>query len=68
MKMVAASKLRKAQMAIVKLRPYAAKLKEIMQNLSSSMNDSNDSVYTRNAIRKTSFNRYHFKPGPLRRL
>ena len=47
MKMVAASKLRKAQMAIVKLRPYAAKLKEIMQNLSSSMNDSNDSVYTR---------------------
>ena len=46
MKMVAASKLRKAQTAIVKLRPYAAKLKEIMQSLSSSMNDSNESVYT----------------------
>jgi F-type H+-transporting ATPase subunit gamma len=47
MKMVAASKFRKAQMAIVKLRPYAAKLKEIMQNLSFSMNDSNENVYTR---------------------
>ena len=47
MKMVAASKFRKAQMAIVKLRPYAAKLKEIMQNLSSSMNDSSENIYTR---------------------
>ena len=47
MKMVAASKLRKAQMAIVRLRPYAAKLNEIMQNLSSSMNDTNESIYTR---------------------
>jgi len=47
MKMVAASKLRKAQMAIVRLRPYAAKLNEIMQNLSSSMGDSGESAYTR---------------------
>jgi F-type H+-transporting ATPase subunit gamma len=46
MKMVAASKLRKAQMAIIRLRPYAAKLNEIMQNLSGSMNDSGDSTYT----------------------
>ena len=46
MKMVAASKLRKAQMAIVRLRPYAAKLNEIMQNLSSSMGDSGESIYT----------------------
>ena len=47
MKMVAASKLRKAQTAIIKLRPYAAKLNEIMQNLSSSLGDSGESVYTR---------------------
>jgi F-type H+-transporting ATPase subunit gamma len=47
MKMVAASKLRKAQMAIVRLRPYAAKLNEIMQNLSSSMGDSGESIYTK---------------------
>jgi len=46
MKMVAASKLRKAQMGIIKLRPYAAKLHEIMQNLSASADSSNDSVYT----------------------
>ena len=46
MKMVAASKLRKAQMAIVRLRPYAAKLSEIMQNLSGSLNDSGESPYT----------------------
>lgn len=36
MKMVAASKLRKAQNAIIKLRPYAGKLREILQNLSAS--------------------------------
>ena len=46
MKMVAASKLRKAQMAIIKLRPYAAKLHEIMQDLSASMNDPGESIYT----------------------
>ncbi|MCF8368100.1 MAG: ATP synthase F1 subunit gamma [Bacteroidales bacterium] len=47
MKMVAASKLRRAQNAIVQMRPYAAKLKEILQNLSSSL-DSQDggSIYT----------------------
>ncbi len=48
MRMVAASKLRKAQMAIIKLRPYAAKLHEIMQNLSASMGDSGESIYTQN--------------------
>lgn len=42
MKMVAASKLRKAQSAIVKLRPYAGKLQEFLQNLSVSL-DAGDS-------------------------
>ena len=50
MKMVAASKLRKAQMAIVKLRPYAAKLQEILQNLSGSIEDSNENAYTSERI------------------
>ena len=45
MKMVAASKLRKAQNAIISLRPYAAKLTEIMQNLSASMDGSDEGVY-----------------------
>lgn len=39
MKMVAASKLRRAQNAIIQLRPYAAKLKEILQNLSTSLQE-----------------------------
>jgi len=47
MKMVAASKLRRAQLAIIRLRPYAAKLNEIMQNLSSSISDSGESIYTK---------------------
>jgi len=46
MKMVAASKLRRAQNAIIKLRPYAAKLKEIMQNVSADVEDSPESRFT----------------------
>jgi len=46
MKMVAASKLRKAQNSILKLRPYAAKLREMLQNLSGSIENSGESVYS----------------------
>ena len=46
MKMVAASKLRKAQNAILKMRPYAAKLKDILQNLSASLDSGDVNVYT----------------------
>ncbi|NQV02054.1 MAG: F0F1 ATP synthase subunit gamma, partial [Bacteroidia bacterium] len=46
MKMVAASKLRRAQNAILKLRPYAAKLRDIMQNLSANADDTNGSSFT----------------------
>jgi F-type H+-transporting ATPase subunit gamma len=42
MKMVAASKLRKAQNSIIQMRPFAAKLKEILQNLSASLNAGDD--------------------------
>jgi F-type H+-transporting ATPase subunit gamma len=47
MKMVAASKLRKAQMAVVRLRPYAAQLRNILQNLSGSIEDSSENAYTK---------------------
>ena len=47
MKMVAASKLRRAQTAIIKLRPYAAKLREILQNLSSSIEDSSENAFSK---------------------
>ena len=43
MKMVAASKLRRAQNAIIQMRPYARKLKEILQNLSASLDPGDDS-------------------------
>ncbi len=46
MKMVSASKLRRAQNAIVNLRPYARKLTEIMQNISAGMDETAESVYT----------------------
>lgn len=41
MKMVSAAKLKRATNAIVQLRPYATKLKEILENLSASLDDSN---------------------------
>jgi F-type H+-transporting ATPase subunit gamma len=46
MRMVAASKLRRAQTAILKLRPYAAKLRDILNNLSASIGDSSENAYT----------------------
>jgi F-type H+-transporting ATPase subunit gamma len=39
MKMVSAAKLRKAQDAVTAMRPYAGKLKEILENLSASISD-----------------------------
>ena len=46
MKMVSAAKLRRAQNAILKMRPYALKLNEILQNLSKSIENSDDGVYS----------------------
>ncbi|MBL7104261.1 MAG: ATP synthase F1 subunit gamma [Bacteroidales bacterium] len=47
MKMVAASKLRKAQKAILQMRPFAARLKVILQDLTASLNFADDSsVFT----------------------
>ncbi len=46
MKMVSASKLRRAQNAIITMRPYATKLNEIMQNISPNLDESAESIYT----------------------
>ncbi|MFL5754408.1 MAG: ATP synthase F1 subunit gamma [Bacteroidia bacterium] len=46
MKMVSAAKLKRAQDAITQMRPYANKLREILQNLSSSLNSA-ENVYSR---------------------
>lgn len=45
MKMVAASKLRKAQNAILKMRPYAAKLFKLLQDLSESIENQEENIY-----------------------
>ncbi|WP_265130549.1 ATP synthase F1 subunit gamma [Chryseobacterium oranimense] len=45
MKMVSAAKLKKAQDAIVMLRPYSEKLQEIIQNVNSSSDPDQISVY-----------------------
>lgn len=48
MKMVSAAKLKKAQDAIVQMRPYAQKLEEILMNVSATL-DSSEGVYARNS-------------------
>jgi F-type H+-transporting ATPase subunit gamma len=45
MKLVSATKLRKASEAIVKMRPYASKLQGIMSNLQDSADDERLAVY-----------------------
>lgn len=46
MKMVSAAKLKKAQDAIVAMRPYAEKLTEILQNLSATIEGDLGGAYT----------------------
>ena len=46
MKMVSAAKLKKSQDAIQQMRPYANKLKEILQNLSATL-DNSEGIYSR---------------------
>ncbi len=46
MKMVSASKLKKAQDAITAMRPYANKLTELLQSLSATLDGNDGGVYT----------------------
>ena len=46
MKMVSAAKLKKAQDAIMQIRPYADKLSLILSSLSASLENVEDSVFT----------------------
>lgn len=47
MKMVSAAKFRRAQDSIVRLRPYAQKLQELIESLSDSLKDDSDFIYLR---------------------
>ena len=46
MKMVSAAKLKKAQDAILQIRPYAFKLSQLLSSLSAVLENVGDSVYT----------------------
>lgn len=46
MKIVSAAKLKKAQDAVSQIRPYASKLHGILTSLSSSLENSEDSIFT----------------------
>jgi len=46
MKMVSAAKLKKAQDAILQIRPYAEKLSDLLSALSSALDNTADSVFT----------------------
>ena len=46
MKMVSAAKLKRAQDAITQMRPYAEKLREILVNISSTLDVSDEGVYS----------------------
>jgi len=52
MKMVSASKLRRAQDAITRMRPYATKLQEILSNLSSSLDTSENQYAQERELKK----------------
>jgi len=47
MKMVSAAKLRKAQDAVIRMRPYANKLREILENLSGNVDASEGGAYAK---------------------
>jgi len=46
MKMVSAAKLKKAQDAIIAMRPYSSKLTELLQNLSATLDSEVSSTYS----------------------
>jgi F-type H+-transporting ATPase subunit gamma len=46
MKMISAARLKKAQDAILQIRPYADKLHQILISLGASLEDADESVYT----------------------
>jgi F-type H+-transporting ATPase subunit gamma len=47
MKMVSAAKLRRAQDAVIQLRPYASKLEGILQSINENVGSSNDNVFAK---------------------
>ena len=55
MKMVSAAKLRRAQDAITRMRPYAEKLQAILSNVSASLDSSEGKYSQQREVRNTLF-------------
>ncbi len=55
MKMVSAAKLRRAQDAIVRMRPYAEKLQTILSNVSASLDSSEGKYSAQREVKKVLF-------------
>ena len=53
MKMVSAAKLKKAQDAVINLRPYAEKLHHILFDINQSIEQEDESIYSRKGIKKS---------------
>ncbi len=49
MKMVSAAKLRKAQEAILQMRPFYDKLHEVLQHVSANLDDDHENVFSKSA-------------------
>jgi F-type H+-transporting ATPase subunit gamma len=52
MKMVSAAKLRRAQDAVTQMRPYASKLREILENVSSTLEGSAGGAFSKQRAEK----------------
>lgn len=50
MKMVSAAKLKKAQDAVINLRPYAGKLHQILFHINQSIEQEEENIYSRKEI------------------
>jgi len=50
MKMVSAAKLKKAQDAVINLRPYAGKLHQILFDINQSLDNEGENIYSRTGI------------------
>ena len=69
MKMVSAAKLRRAQEAILQMRPYARKLQEMLSNIVSNIEGGTSlKLAEERTIERVLFILVHQRPRPLRGL
>ena len=68
MNMVAASKLRGAQMRMENFRPYASKFLEVINNLSSRIDPEAFPLMTQRPVKKGGTDQPDLGPGAVRKL